>query len=458
MTSQVHRNMTAMRSTCPLVLLMAIAMSTGLFAQTAGDPVVYSSGTLPSGLAATTSYIDAFTATGGSGGISDICSRINTAWGMVLGTTPTSGSTPPAVNSVTVDARGFTGAWTCGSSSSPESPFSPTGTSLAARGVLLLGNAIITTYGTWTITSQTSLIGMGTGNTTVSSTNGINTVIRAGASFSSSSPAVLQMGASSGGPWFGIVIRDLIVDCHGETGCVGIFNNESEENSFVEHVQIWDAPAYGLHVSAYNASDSSDSAATNSGPYRNIYIAFTANCGSACNSAVGVQVDGPGTQSSTVSGSRVIRQFDDITVTGHATEQGYLSGAGAVIYGVSTAFTNSHIEYATTGIEIGDISSCSLGSSAGNCNTDGVEVSNVSIGTLTGGSGQTAVILGNTTSGAPTTYDVSLMGIANQASGANTLIDDTTPSSPVTLSYANDPFIGLYAVGRPGIAVVKNTK
>ena len=448
---KASRAVRVMAVPCPLHLLAFVTLSllarpTLLAAQTAGNPIVFSTG-IPAGTAASTSYIDAYTATSGT----DICARINTAWGLVLGQTPT-GNTPPNVNSVTVDARGFTGSWNCGSS-----PFTPTGTSLLPNGILLLGNAIITTSATWAVASRTSLIGIGGGSTTVGNTNGINTVIRAANSFSG---PVLQMGNSSGGPWFGIVIRSLTVDCNAQPGCTGISNNEAEENSMVDQVQIWDAPAYGLHVSAANTNDTSHPGATNSGPYRNIYISYTSNCGSACNAAVGVQVDGPGTQIGSAV-ARSIREFNDITVTGHAV--GYLTGAAVVIFGVSTAFTNSHIEYAQTGIAIGNVSStsaCTFGTISGNCVTDGVEVSNVSIGTLTGNTNQVAVLVGNSTSGAPPTYDVTLTGIANQSvnSKCTTLQDNT---SKTTLSSINDPFIGLYALGRclaGSCVVVKNTQ
>jgi len=435
-----------------LLTLSLIAGPTLLAAQTAGNPIIYSPGS--TGTAVSTSYIDAYVATSGT----DICARINTAWGMVLGQPPT-GTTPPNVNSVTVDARGFTGSWTCESS-----PFTPSGTSLLPNGVLLLGNAIITTSTTWYVPSHTSLIGIGGGNTTVGSGYGVNTVIRAGNSFPTNSP-ILQMGASAtkGGPWFGIIIRNLTVDCNAQTGCIGIFNNEAEENSMVDQVQIWDAPSYGLHVSAANANDASHPGATNSGPYRNIEIAYTSNCGSACNAAVGLQVDGPGTQISGSSVARSIREFSDITVTGHAA--GYLTGTAVVIFGVSTAFTNSHIEYAQTGLAIGNVSStspCTFGTISGNCVTDGVEVSNVSIGTLTGKAGQIAVVVGSSTSGAPATYDVALTGIANQCVNVNSTTLQDNMSGPPFLSSSSDPYIGLYALGRCSAGgrcmVVKNTQ
>ena len=73
-----------------------------------------------------------------------------------------------------------------------------------------------------------------------------------------------------------------------------------------------------------------------------------------------------------------------------------------MILGVSTAFTNSHIEYAQTGLAIGNTSTtspCTVWMISANCVTDGVEVSNVSIGTLTNQDGQIAIVVGNSTVG-----------------------------------------------------------
>ena len=66
-------------------------------------------------------------------------------------------------------------------------------------------------------------------------------------------------------------------------------------------------------------------------------------------------MDGPGTQIGGSPTARSIREFNDITVTGHGAGAPYLTGAAVVIVGVSTAFTNSHIEYAQTGLAIGNV-------------------------------------------------------------------------------------------------------
>jgi hypothetical protein len=212
---------------------------------------------------------------------------------------------------------------------------------------------------------------------------------------------------------------------------------------------IWNAPVIGLHVSAYNSSDSTHPAATNSGPYQNIQVGYVAaTC--SCNSAIGIQVDGPGSLIGTADDARVVREFNDITVSGGgaaANTCGYGSGnngitTGVVIYGVSTAFTNSHIEYACTGMQIGTSSASLCSSYSGTCDTHGVVVSNMSIGTLTGGG--SAITVGNSGNASPLSADVTITGIGNQANASSTLVDNTTGT---TLTYAHDPFIGFYALG-----------
>jgi hypothetical protein len=407
-----------------LVVALVVSATNPASAQN-GEPIV-STGGVPTGTAASPAYIDAFVATAGSS--ADMCSRISTAWKAVL---------VSPVTSAVVDARGFTGAQNCAS----PGPFAPA-SGKTPHGVLLLGNVDIATSVTWVVPTQLTLEGIGSGGPSGSS-SAYNTILHA--SGLTNSP-ILQMGSSTPGPYFGIVIRYLTVDCHGLTGCTGIFNNEAEENSSVEHVQIYDAPAFGLHVSAYNVGNPSNPAASNSGPYRHISIGYK-NCTTSCTAAIGVQVDGFGStiSANTGSSSRLIRQFDDITISGFGVGSPFIA-KGLVIFGVSTAFTNSHIEYTPIGIQVGTSSSnlCTDGSTTGSCDTHAVTISNVSIGTITGGTGQNAIILGSTTSGAPVTADVVVSGIANQGTNSTTLVDNI---NGITLSYANDPFLGYYAVG-----------
>jgi hypothetical protein len=161
-------------------------------------------------------------------------------------------------------------------------------------------------------------------------------------------------------------------------------------------------------------------------------------------------VDGPG---STISGAatiKVIREFDDITISGGGAAEntcgygGTNSGiaAGIVIYGVSTTFTNSHIEYVCNGIQIGTSSASLCSSYGGSCDTHAVQVSNISIATLTAGG--SAITVGNASNASPLSADVTIIGVGNGSSASSTLVDNTTTT---TLTYAKDPFIGLYALG-----------
>jgi hypothetical protein len=387
-----------------------------------GQPLI-STGTTVSGADSDAAYIDAFVFSSSG----DMCARISAAWTQVLVT--------EGYTSATVDARGFTGNQTCALG-----PYNVSGKT--PHGILLLGDVSIATSVTWVVPTQSELRGIGHGGA-YGAPSGYNTIISAastgGFTLASNEP-VVQMGTngSGNGPWFGVKIDDLTVDCHGQTGCTGIFNNESEENSSVENVQIWDAAAYGLHVSTYDPGNSASPGAVNSGPYRDIYIAYSSNCTITCHSGtVGIEIDGLGS----TNNGKATRAFDAITVTGHGSGTPYLS-TGVVICGVSTAFTNSHIEFVTTGIEIGAGGGCSTGTTG--FDTRNVQVSNVTIGTLSGQSNQVAVMLG-ATGNSPLTGDVIISGINNGGSSSKTLVDNVT--GVTNLTFASDPFLGFYAVG-----------
>jgi hypothetical protein len=403
-----------LRKICTLSFVVALALFAAfpLSAQN-GDPAIATTATAWSPSPA---YIDAYIATGGTGGGTDICVRINTAWALLPSDTGT------------LDARAFTGSWTCS-----VSPFSPT--SGTPHGLLLLGDVSIASSAVWIVPTQTEVRGIGHGGG-YGSSSGYNTIISAGSSFPSSSP-VIQMGpnGSGNGPWFGIKIDRLTVDCHGVSGCTGIFNNEAEENSIVDDVQIWDAPAYGLHVSAYDTGNTSSPGAVNSGPYRNVYVSFGGtNCtGSCAASAVGIEVDGLGS----TNNGRAIRGLDSITTTSSKAGTPYMA-AGVIICGVSSPLTNAHIEYTTIGIEIGAGGGCDTSNSG--FDTQNVQVANITIATLTGGSGQIAIQLG-AASNTPPTDNVEFFNITNGVTAAKTIIDEITGNT------ATDARLGWYFVG-----------
>ena len=434
------------------IVLQLALLPAPVLAQTvtgnAGQPLVYNPNVANTAVSSP-AYFDAYIGTGGASGGTDICTRISSAWNLALAT---------GISSAVIDARGFTGAWTCNNSVGPFAPAS----GKTPHGVLLLGNVDIATSLTWTVPTQTELRGIGSGGAS-GSPAAFNSIIH---NSGTTNIPLVQMGPSTGGPYFGVVVAYLTVDCHNVAGCTGILNNESEENSAVFHVQIWDAPAVGLHVSAYNTSDSTHPAATNSGPYQHIEIAYKI-C--PCTTAIGIQVDGPGSTISGAASARVVREFNDITVSGggaalNACGNGSSNSGialGMEVYGVSTSFTNSHIEYVCNGLVIGTSSASLCSTYGGSCDTHGVLVSNVSIGTLTGGG--SAVAVGNPSNAAPLSADITVMGVSNGASSSATLQDNTTGAS---LSYAKDPTVGFYALGHcatPGSgcampAPLKNTQ
>lgn len=120
-----------------LCLSVVAVLGTSVSAQTTtGYNAVYnSSGTSPS-----PAFIDATQFSG-----TDICAQIAAAWTYAISTKGFAGAT--------IDARGITGAQSC-----LASPF-PSGVTVS--GVLLLGNAQITTSVTWRIPSRVRVEGIG---------------------------------------------------------------------------------------------------------------------------------------------------------------------------------------------------------------------------------------------------------------------------------------------------------
>ena len=100
-------------SSCVITLFAALAVvltqqaSAQISGGVEGQPVIATAGATATSDAA---YFDAYVGTGGASGGTDICTRISSAWNAVLTTT---------VTSAVIDARGFTGPWTCNNTSGP---------------------------------------------------------------------------------------------------------------------------------------------------------------------------------------------------------------------------------------------------------------------------------------------------------------------------------------------------
>jgi len=156
-----------------------------------------------------------------------------------------------------VDARGLNSTNT--SLNCTSSPWS--GITSPPASTILLPAATITTSAIWILPSNTRLIGEGDG---VPLSGAVGTTIQA--SSSSFSGPLLQFGSSSicpGTPAVcsGISVEDLTLDGDGGTSVIGIQNQYSQNNTFVDHVGLYQILGTGLLV---------ESGADGSGPYTNI--------------------------------------------------------------------------------------------------------------------------------------------------------------------------------------------
>jgi hypothetical protein len=365
----------------------------------AGAPVIKTS----SGTIADPIFIDAFAATTGT----DICARISSAW---------SNAVTATLPSAVIDARGFTyanaphgagTAWQCSGS-----PFPTT----VSGGKLLLGNVLIQTSVPWVIPSRVHVEGIGVAGLTAGTTN--NTRITAIRGSSGTPPSeVIELGTGSG-TQYDVQVRGLTVDAAG-LAATGILNNSAEEGSTVEDVNIFNASVTGLLIQA-----ASTSGADNSGPYRNINIQYN-SCSSCSASTTGIEVSVASGSSPKNSG---IRGIDNVTISGGGVGQ---IGNCIVVTNYPVQITNSHLEYCTTGIQIG-----ASGNTTGN-----VEVQNVSI--CCSGWG---IILTNS-------GDITLNGIAVDGTQ---VLDDTVTGNLIT-GPSGPNYLGFYLLGDPAVPGTNTT-
>ena len=138
----------------------------------------------------------------------------------------------------------------------------------------------------WTLPSNTHLIGEGN---TVSSSTTISTTIQAQSSFLGSS--IIQFASSlcfppgsSSSTCTGISVENLTLDGQGQS-IDGILNAYSGDQSYVDHVLLYQILGIGLSVSG---------AATNSGPYSN--ITFDTGNETSISSTVCAQIYASGTR------------------------------------------------------------------------------------------------------------------------------------------------------------------
>ena len=205
----------------------------------------------------------------------DIC---NTIYKILKGDIP-SGYIPGGV----IDARGITTPQTCANS-----PWYNGSVYLANKpATILLPAGVINIPSRWILPSGTRLIGEG-----ADLTGSQQTVIRCSGALCSSSNAMIQFGGTgtfacpSSLPCTGISVEQLTLDgANNSTNSTvnGIENANSQDQTYVDHVTLWQFLGTGLYIHT--------SGAQNSGPYTN--ITYDTN-GAASGTAVCVNINGVG--------------------------------------------------------------------------------------------------------------------------------------------------------------------
>lgn len=156
----------------------------------------------------------------------DICAKINAA---VL-----------AHPGATIDARGFTGNQACASN-----PFA----SASADVYLILGNVVIQTTAPWVTPSafDALIYGFGRGS------SGRGTTLQAVTGFPAACDGlgigcpVLRLGDGSQ-PAFGHRMENMTVDCNGQTGSIGLYSNDIQEQSGARHFTVLNCPIKGVYM------------------------------------------------------------------------------------------------------------------------------------------------------------------------------------------------------------------
>jgi hypothetical protein len=166
---------------------------------------------------------------------SDPCAQINAA----IKALPSTGGT--------VDARGFQGTQSCASN-----PFA----GITSDVELLLGDVAIQTTVPWVTPSAQNVLVIGSGR----GGSGHGTTIRAVTGFPSTCDGlstgcpVVRLG--SGTTAFGHRIENLAIDCNSQTGAIGLYSTDIQEQSGAYHFLILSCPINGIKMDGSGAAGS----------------------------------------------------------------------------------------------------------------------------------------------------------------------------------------------------------
>jgi hypothetical protein len=374
------------------VIVMVSCLSvfpTAVLAQSQGNNAVYyqsgSSGTCCQGSGA---FIDAsmFTST-------TFCSTLYS----IL-----NGLSYPSTGAV-IDARGLNSSTTTMTCAAGTTPWNNGSTLVNVPSTILLPAGTIVTHSTWVLPANTHLIGVGDGGSgtiiQVASGSSLTTMIQ----FGSSSSTVCPSGVCTG-----ISVESLTLD--GQAQSVdGIINQYAQNNSYVNHVRIYQILGTGLLVSSAGSSS-----AANSGPYSN--ITFDTGGYSGTSSTVCAQIIG-------LSGTLGIHGLSCTSETNNAP-------AAVLLDSSNNSIEDVRIVGFYDGIRVG-----------ANANAQSNVLLNI-IGDTNSGS-LTPIIIAHITS-SNTVTDLSIMGANNAggSSGTITIKDDLTGAQLV------DTSVALYAIGQ----------
>jgi hypothetical protein len=373
-------------SVLPLRLTAQISPSILTCPSSQGRNAIWGTCTGTLGVVGSSAFVDA-TVFGGPG--IDFCQQINNA----INSLPLTGGV--------VDARGvqLSGGNTCANS-----PFTNPNV-ITVPSIVLLPPGIITVSKTWVLPDETKVIGEGSGASGTSVTT-----LRATTSFSGT--WMIQMGPNSGpldlcttrpaGHCVGVALEDVALQ--GASGVSGIINGQSQDQSYVRGVNLYQIPGTGLRV--WNS-------AQNSGPYTDIRFDTGDVSGISQAGTICAQLSVPS------------YGLHGLTCISNAIPQ-----AAVLVDSSNNSIEDIRVQGFIDGIAIG---------------TNGSAQSDI-VMNATGGSGVTHLINIET---AHTVSDLSIVGITRGLSDV-TILDNLTST---TLS---DEYVGTYVLGE-SILIDSNT-
>jgi hypothetical protein len=349
---------------------LALAWPNTLLAQSQGNSVVYNS---TPALTYSTAYLDASAFATGQG----FCAIVGTA----LGKLPSGGGV--------LDARGINSSnstMKCAGST----PWSALTSAVPA--LILLPAGTIQTNTSWIVPNGTKLVGLGPGVTVIEADASISAaILQMGYTGTPTSPKYNFAPCGTSNVCNGIGIESLTVAANGNTVSYGIENTNSQELSYVKHVDLKGMTGTGLYVA---------SGGQNSGPYSDITVTM------ASSTPECAQISQVNT-----------RGIHGMNCTGDTT------GTGIYLDGSNNTIEDVHFSELSYGIQVGV-----------NENAQ----SNVLLN-ITGDSTVSTIIHLSTSN---TVTDLSIMDAGNDGSGNDTIKDDLTST---TLTDSN---VGIYAIGR----------